>query len=123
MADERRRPVTGPFGPFARKGMVVVYDYVSSYTPLQGGPRTSYRLGVVESAHRNGNVAVIRELGGSIAYDGRRKSYGYRPVPSWWLVPELRAEDLPPARELHGWQGWPDLETAREALRPYRREA
>lgn len=107
----------------ARKGMALVYEFESSSTSVSSGTSrsTSYRLGFVAAATREGAVRKItseRGSGAADVHDTGRRTYGYQPVKRWWMIPELDGRPVPDPRDLHGWQGWTSLDEARAALRP-----
>lgn len=109
----------------ARKGMVLVYEYTTTSMGVSSGARswTSYRLGVVAAASREGRLRAIkpahdaRTTGYSTEYDDRRNNHGYQPVKAWRLVPELPIEAIPAdmLALAHSWGSWDE---AKAALRP-----
>jgi hypothetical protein len=105
----------------ARKGMVLVYEYVSTSARVDGPGSTSttYRLGFVERATREGAVAAIGSgwIGRADVYDEKRKSHGYRPVTTWRLVPELPAASIPADCAGLSWPYWASWDEAKAALR------
>lgn len=104
----------------ARRGDLLVFERVSTSTYVGGGTdrRVSLHVGGVEHARKGGAVRVLVDLQSGSRYDVERDRVSL--TGARWIMPAALFDvaAVQAAADAAGWQGYPDLETARAALAP-----